>query len=303
MKTGLRILSANQILKLFSEEFWQTQAIYQNPDFLLAIAPNSSWYAEVSTGKELVYFPFAGEKWFGKWRIFQVPFCQKFSAFTESGQEPASEAFSIWWDFLAENTWSVRWPLAEKDEKNLPGALWLEKRINQTLSLNFSSEEIINQWKSGRKQALKKSVGLQTRRLDEISFAQWLGKMKTGQKERGWKPDSKESKIILRLSGHPHFQENIFRYGIFDGEKCLSLVLLIFWNHRFHYLFSTTTVEGFSLEAMTRFFFEFFQKFNSKPCIFDFEGSNLPGVHAYFKSLGAEEEPYYLVRKKFMGKG
>jgi hypothetical protein len=303
LTSTLKILPAAQMLKIIPEEFWLSQPIYQHPEFLLAVAPRTSWYAEFTTQSGTVYFPFTGQKWFGRWRLFQVPFCQKFSAFVETGQEPDWDAFSIWWNFLAENTWSVRWPYTGKEAKNLQGPLLFEKRINQTLSLNFSSEEIIKNWKSGRKQALKKSAGLNCLRLEEKSFAGRLEKMMAGQKERGWKPDSKESKIILRLSGHPHFQENIFRFGVFDGEKCLSLILLIFWNNRFHYLFSTTTPEGFTREAMTRFFFDFFREFNSRPSIFDFEGSSLPGVHAFFKSLGAEDEEFILIRKPGLGKG
>lgn len=291
------------MLKMVPEDFWLSQPIYQHPEFLLTVAPRTSWYAEFRSRSGTVYFPFTGQKWLGKWRLFQVPYCQKYRPFSVERNCDTAEFYPLWLQFLKEKAWTISWPLEGNPNLENLGNLIVEKKINQFVSLQPRGEEIIHNWKSGRKQALKKSEGLKTIELDDQSFSTFLNQILKQKSGPGWRPDRKETELLLSLSHHPYFQQHLFRYGVLDGKECLTLVLLVFWNKRFHYLFSTNTSKGFSGEALTRFFHDFFTGHASSPNLFDFEGSSLPGVHAFFASLGAEEEEYSLIRKNGFGLG
>jgi hypothetical protein len=84
----------------------------------------------------------------------------------------------------------------------------------------------------------------------------------------------------------------VHRFAVMDGKDYLSLVLVLKWGNRWHYLFSQSSERGFQCDSLTRFFYYFLQTYAGKPEIFDFEGSSIPGVNAYFTSLGAETELY-----------
>lgn len=296
MKAEIQIESPALVWRSFPPDFWESQSLYVHPEFLMAIAQGKIFYARIKQKNAWIYFPFGGQKILGKWRIFQLPYHQKFNVLPLENQEIELKTWESWFALLENESWKAEWAF---DPAFLPGIFerfQLTQKTNQFLRLDKEAKEILSNWKPGRRSALKKSQHLKTQALPHSDFSKWVENFQK-QAGRQWKPNQKETQILFRISNHPFFFENIFRYGIFEGENCICLVLLVYWNKRYHYLFSFNTERGFALDALTRFFYDFVMEKSSSENIFDFEGSNIPGVYSFFQSLGAEEE-IYLVKQK-----
>jgi hypothetical protein len=269
--------------------------MYNQPEFLELVAPGKGFYAAVPNDMgHIAWFPFTGQNLLLKWRVFQVPFCQRFEPFSIEGK-PDFTQWKNWFSFLQKNTIQLHWPF-EADEATVQNSqINCQMKTNQFLSLRFKADFLIGQWKQGRKSALKKSEPLTVAKPDAATFRKHLDQITGNTDSKGWVPSDKEKVAILRISDSVFYAGNIKRFAVMDGDEVLCLVLLIDWKGRFHYLFSVSSSEGFSKDALTRFFFDFIHQNAEKEAIFDFEGSSLPGVNAFFKSLGAEEEKYWLV--------
>ena len=275
---------ANQHIGL---QVFEYLPLYNHPDFINASARGHGWYAKVQAGVLApAYFPFTGEKWFWRWRIYQTPFCQRFTPFCLEG-EVAEEHWVAWFDWLKKNTWACHWAHSLSGF----GAEVLLKR-NQFFSLNHNAQTIMGQWKGNRKSALGKGKLVQIAELDHPLFLGELKRMRKALLSKQWRPSHKEIKILRRISQLEVGGMAIHRFGMYNGSHCLALVLVVFWAGRFHYLFSLSSPTGLAQEAITRFFYHFIEIHQQKPYIFDFEGSNLEGVASFFRSFGASEELY-----------
>lgn len=293
----MKIVSAHEYKTLIQADLLEQFNLYSHPEFLKVIAPKDGFYAafESSDHKLNAVFPFTGQKIVGKWRLHQVAFCQKFSPiFLGHPHHNPSDTWSAWFQFL-KKSWFARWPFEGSTLSEIP----VQARIRQNQFFSFQdSEDIIrSRWKKNRIQALKKASHIEVRTLSNQDFREILGKMSKEQAPGIWSPNAKERNTLLRISDSEYFQTKVSRYGLFEKDKCLVLILLLEWNGRLHYLFSQSSIRGYQTEALTGFFSFLISHYAGRPLVFDFEGSNLPGVQAYFKSLGAFSENYFLFEK------
>jgi hypothetical protein len=275
--------------------------LYNQPEFLQLVAPQKSFYAQIENSKgEIAYFPFCGQKLLFWWRVFQVPFCQRFEPFGLDS-EPDEEHWTAWFSFLISSVFPFDYAFG-------PGTLGAQEMIpelrmkaNQFLDLSPPFEEILKGWKSGRRSVLKKSETFRVDLLGPEEFREDLRQVCRKPIGKGWRPNRKERSRILAISESDFFRPNLYRFAVKHRKEILCLVLLLEWNGRYHYLFSMSSEEGFAGDALTRFFYDFFSNHSGEPGFFDFEGSSLPGVHAFFKSLGAVEEAYFIYSKGLFG--
>jgi hypothetical protein len=80
---------------------------------------------------------------------------------------------------------------------------------------------------------------------------------------------------------------------ITDGNGILAIALLLKDDRRIYNLMNTTTEKGRALNANDLLLDHVLQAFSGQPLLFDFEGSELPGVKAYYQKFGAEDQPYF----------
>ncbi|HOY95389.1 MAG TPA: hypothetical protein PK509_06615 [Catalimonadaceae bacterium] len=291
------IIACSKLPDFVPEERIRQLGLYNQPEFLDLVAPGKSFLARIKNSRgEDAWFPFTGQDWLLKWRIFQVPYCQRFQPFTETGS-PDAEHWNIWLSFLANQTFQCHWPFDASSISDDVQNPKFHPKTNQYFSLKSSVEEILKRWKPGRKSALRKSEHLSVVSLSATKFKTALQSMIKAGQFKGWVPDEKEAKSILSISDSVFFENNLHRMAVQDESGTRSLALLLFWNGRYHYLFSVTSARGFETDSLTRFFHEFILRHAGEDAVFDFEGSGIPGVHTFFKSLGAEEESYFVYRK------
>lgn len=288
LKDLISVIPAKEIRGFLSHD--RFEELYHLPEFMQAVAARESWYALVKLPNgETAFFPFTGQKWLWKWRIYQASFCQRFAVIGESG--PPTEAhWKIWLQWLDEKTWFCHWSFFPYQLRH--GS---RTKVNQYFSLEPHSHQILANWKSNRKQGLKKSIGCELKLLENHSFFQEVKRLKNQIVGSNWQPSEKEILALKRISDIKLPDFKVFTYGVFHHDHCICLVLISRFKSKFHYLFSLSSPYGLAKEASSFFFQQFILEYAGQNAIFDFEGSSIPGVNAYFRSLGGLEEHYGII--------
>jgi hypothetical protein len=90
-------------------------------------------------------------------------------------------------------------------------------------------------------------------------------------------------------------QENkLFTRTIRNSEnKVLATALFLIDGKRIYNLMNTTTTEGRKLKANHFLLNEVLKEFSNSNLLFDFEGSDLPGVKEFYQNYGPVNQPYF----------
>ena len=78
-----------------------------------------------------------------------------------------------------------------------------------------------------------------------------------------------------------------------DSGDTLAIGVFLRDNKRIYNLMNTTSKKGRDKEANHYLLNSVVREFSGKRLLFDFEGSELPGVRAFYEKFGAIEQPYY----------
>jgi hypothetical protein len=85
----------------------------------------------------------------------------------------------------------------------------------------------------------------------------------------------------------------IIRKAMDANNQLLSVALLLKDNKRFYNLINYTTDQGRKQEANYFLYDNMLKEFSTQEMIFDFEGSDLPGVKSFYEKFGAVNQPYF----------
>ena len=88
----------------------------------------------------------------------------------------------------------------------------------------------------------------------------------------------------------------VARKIIDKNGQILSIVLLLKDKSRLYNIINATGSEGRKTEANYFLYAKLFDEFAGKGLLFDFEGSELPGVKSFYKKLGAIDQPYFRMK-------
>lgn len=84
---------------------------------------------------------------------------------------------------------------------------------------------------------------------------------------------------------------------VVDNEgELLATVLLLSDGKRLYNLMNVTTEAGKKAEANHFLLDAVIREFSGKELLFDFEGSDLPGVKTFYQYFGAVDEQYYMIK-------
>ena len=88
--------------------------------------------------------------------------------------------------------------------------------------------------------------------------------------------------------------QQCFLRKVLDRKNNLLAGALFFKDeNRIYNILPSSTEEGRKASAMHYLIDSVIQEFAGTPLIFDFEGSDVPGIKAFYQSFGAVNEPYY----------
>lgn len=85
----------------------------------------------------------------------------------------------------------------------------------------------------------------------------------------------------------------ITRKVVSSNNELLAIALLLNDGRRLYNIANSTTTLGRKTEANHFLFDEIFKEFAVSNLIFDFEGSDIPGVKIFYEKFGAVNQPYY----------
>lgn len=90
-------------------------------------------------------------------------------------------------------------------------------------------------------------------------------------------------------------EQMIFSRDVVDANNgsLFATGLFLKDDHRIYNIMNSTTEKGRKTEANYLLFDSIFKEFAGSQMVFDFEGSDLPGVKSFYHKTGAINQPYY----------
>jgi hypothetical protein len=79
-------------------------------------------------------------------------------------------------------------------------------------------------------------------------------------------------------------------------ESLLSIALFFKDKKRIYYILSALLPEGRKYDANAFLLHEVIKEFSNQDLLFDFEGSDIPSIHFFFKKYSPVEQPYFFVK-------
>ena len=170
----------------------------------------------------------------------------------------------------------------------------LPEKANYVLDLNQSYQDIHNNYKSDLKQNLKKAVKENLIYVESVDVNNAIDLYKkiyanrmNGTSESDFANFAKLCNLFYQAG------KCIVREVRNSENNLLSIALLLKDNDRIYNLANSTTELGRKTEANHFLIDRILNEFSDTNMIFDFEGSDLPGVKTFYQKFGAVNEPYY----------
>ncbi len=258
--------------------------IYGCSFYLDAMAKN--WDALVMNDYEAV-MPLTWNKKYGIYYLYQPFTCAALGVFGKPIQANLTNMFLNnipgkfkYWDIYLNTT------------KLLPAKHFaISKRINYTLNLNQPYPILFNNYRSSYKQILKKSTANQLEikqniNVEEITSLTQQTLEKVSRTKAG---DIYNFEQLYKLLFNKNKATN---YGVYLNNKLLASGIFLFSHNRACYVLAGNTKEGRRLGASHIVIDNFIKQHAESRMLFDFEGSNVPGIAFFFKGFGAQPEEY-----------
>ena len=164
-------------------------------------------------------------------------------------------------------------------------------RTNLIIDLSQGYSIIQSHYKSNLKENIKKA-GMLTYTEDTIEQAVSLYQTHYRKRMRHITGNNYKSFTDLCLSLQEK-KQCFTRTATDENNQVLATAILLKDNKRIYNVMNTTTPEGRNKEANHFLLDQIIREFAGQPLLFDFEGSELPGVHSFYKKFGAVNQPYF----------
>lgn len=266
------------------------QRIYAQSWYLDSSA--KKWNALVLNDFEAV-MPLPIRKKFGISYVFVPPWTQQLGIFSkqEFGKEMINE-------FMLAIPKKYKLVDIFMNSQNRFQCSYITKRDNYILPLETSYESLYTNFSKGRKSSIKQAIHhhLTIRNVTSIETLLQLFKENKGLELNRSDADLKILRELV-LKGISLQKISVFEV-VTSENKLIGGAIFLRDSHRITYLFSALNSEGREKQAMS-FLMDFIIKKNAnQPIILDFEGSMIYAIASFYRSFGAQIEPYYHYRKR-----
>jgi hypothetical protein len=170
--------------------------------------------------------------------------------------------------------------------------------MNEKTNLVIDLRQNIGQIRAGYRNDLKENIrkaaaaGLQYRDNNSIEEAIALYRSHYGL--RMPKTTNADYEHFQQLCGVFSLSGNCFTRSVVDQENnLLAIALFLTDGKRIYNLTNTTLEAGRKLEANHFLLDQVLSEFAGQDLVFDFEGSELPGVKAFYQQFGTTAQPYF----------
>lgn len=228
---------------------------------------------------------------FGIKYIYQPFFTQQFGLFAtgkqllESIQSEYYRALSACADFVQYQLHAAHtvWP---------PTPFCTKTRQTHHLKLSDTYDNLFNQYSENLRRNLKKYKS-------QLTVKQ-----------------SNEADVLIRLFRHEKSKEvnvlhdsdyltlhNLIKaavqqdkgtvWEVYENNKCIAAAFVLYNDSYVVNILNISDAIGRKKQAMSVLLDGVIQSFSGSPRVFDFEGSDIPGVAAFYRSFGAQSTPYW----------
>jgi hypothetical protein len=240
-------------------------------------------------------FPLTSKKKYGVTYLYQPPFCQQLGVFTKPSVEvPFTKIF----EWLKNNFsfWEINLNHST-DSNSITLPVEFNTATNFILNLAEDYTSIASRYKNDLTKNIDRSKKLELKfqrhndynkvidlfmkyysgRLSNISLADY-------QRFRNICAYAKEEKTLL------------CREVVSSSNELMSIALILIEGKRLYNLMNVTTAAGRRVEANHFLLDSIIKEHSGKELIFDFEGSDVPGIKSFYRGFGAENQPYYPIK-------
>lgn len=166
-------------------------------------------------------------------------------------------------------------------------------RMNHTLSLNKPYEAIKTGYNDNTKRNIKKCKENNCRFTNNIDINSIIELNKSHDKNASFNDYENFKKLFWYLR-----DESLAKtYGVFSAAgEILSSAVFFYSHNRAYYILVGNTPAGKSLGASHALIDRFIEDHAGNDLILDFEGSDIPGLAAFYSGFGAQKEMYPAIR-------
>lgn len=272
-------------------------------------APNSlvyaySWYLDnvCDTWSALVFddysavFPIVHNKILGMNQIYQPYLTQQLGLFSYDFIQKQQVVNCI--ESIPSSFRKIHLHLNESNICNSFGHYSVFEKPNYLLSLYNPYELIQAQYSENTLRNIKKAKKSNLYAHSSLSVEQFLNELESNQKILGNHYKAEIYHTASRIMYNAMHRGVGQILSIFNqSHECLAS---IFWIHngaRYINLLNYSNLEGRAKGAMPYLVDLFIQQHSEKMSYIDFEGSSIDSIARFYKSFGAENHPYFVLKK------
>lgn len=167
-------------------------------------------------------------------------------------------------------------------------------RSNFILNLNQPHTQLKKAYKKSIAYSLSKAAKQNLQYIESENINEAVGMYEDYNKNNMLHVSENDYKNLRKLLKLLLTQKQVIIRKIIDkNNETLSIVLLMKDTKRYYNIINTTTEKGRKLESNYYLYNSLFQELANQNMLFDFEGSDLPGVKKFYEKFGAINQPYF----------
>jgi hypothetical protein len=230
--------------------------------------------------------------WRKKWSIryaYNAPFIQQLGLFGTYNADELAQAIEVAIKYIKYG--DLYFNHTNALQPFLPSA---RAATNLIIPLHTGYEKINKNYNSHLKNKLKKAATQSLRYLvtDNIELA--VNTYQQLYAQRFPSVTTNNYQKLINVAKQLYNQQQCFVRQVVDKENNLQAIALFFKDeNRIYNILPSTTTQGRKVSAMHFLIDNVIKEFTGAPLIFDFEGSDVPGIKMFYQSFGAVDELYF----------
>jgi len=245
-----------------------------------------NWHGIVVNDYECV-MPVAWRKKFGIKYCYDVPFIQQLGWFARNTFPDASLLLKTFFRYFKYGYYPFNYNNKITVDRSLSSA------SNYILPINKPYTEITKGYKQTLDYSFKKALK-QNLSYTQENFNEAIDLYKKLYHDKFPHVTERDFSNFRNLC-HYLFVDNkiIARKVCNEQNETLAAIVLINFENRLINIINNISEEGRKTEANYFLFDNIFKEFSDSNFLFDFEGSDIPGIKSFYEKFGAVNQPYY----------
>ena len=252
------------------------------------------WSALIDSNYKWI-LPICHNKKLGMAYQFQPPFTQQLGIFARAGVEvPMADIINRLQQRFS--FWEVYWNFG-LSPKELPKDIEVKACTNYCLNLKLPYDSIASSYHADLKKNLKRASKAELHYKSESNVVKLIDlycKLYHQRFPHVSQYHIQQFKLLCQLVQHR--QQLVCRVVENKAGAVLASAVLLQYNGRLYNMMNATVQEGRDTAANHYLLDSIIREYGEQDIVFDFEGSDLPGVKTFYENFGATNQPYYFLK-------